>query len=150
MKILYNRTYFFDEGIFFECEQCGACCTGDPGAVYVNKDNLANIARFLSMEIVVLSKRHFYPFKNGFSIKEYPDGSCHFYNNGCRIYPVRPLQCRLFPFWFNNLRSRKQWFRVAKQCPGIGNGVFYSKEKILEIVQLSMKEIIKSNLNGDF
>lgn len=150
MKTLYNRSYFFDDGVLFECRQCGTCCTGDPGTVYVSQDKLVQIAQYLSTEIEVLTGRHFYPFKNGFSIKEHEDGRCHFYHGGCRIYPVRPLQCQVFPFWFENLRSRKQWKHVSKQCPGIGHGTFHSKDKILKIVQLSMKETIKSHLNGDF
>ncbi len=150
MKKLNHRSYFFDDGILFECLHCGACCTGEPGTVYVSPKKLVQIAHYLSMEISVLTRSHVYPFKNGFSIKEREDGQCYFYNDGCRIYPVRPLQCRIFPFWFENLRSRKQWNHISGQCPGIGRGKLYSKEKILKIVQLSMKEIIKSHLNGDF
>ena len=38
MKKISNRPYFFDRGIHFECRRCGACCTGDPGIVYADKD----------------------------------------------------------------------------------------------------------------
>jgi Fe-S-cluster containining protein len=30
------------------------------------------------------------------------DGSCMFFRKGsCRVYPARPLACRVFPFWFS-------------------------------------------------
>ena len=54
-------------------------------------------------------------------IKELRTGNnyaCLFFDrekNGCGIYPVRPEQCRTFPFW--------PWFRehpeeVFEECPG--------------------------------
>ncbi len=68
------------------------------------------------------------------SIREHADGCCVFYADGCLIYPVRPLQCRIYPFWFNILRSEKKWRQEEKQCAGIGKGRLYTREEILELV----------------
>ena len=38
---------------------------------------------------------------------------------GCSIYDARPTQCRTWPFWPENLRSRSAWRQAAKDCPGI-------------------------------
>lgn len=41
---------------------------------------------------------------------------------GCGIHPVKPVQCRVFPFWPELVESRREWTRTAKWCPGIGQG----------------------------
>jgi Fe-S-cluster containining protein len=129
-----HRSYFFDPGILFECRQCGACCTGDPGIVHVYHDEVESIARYLSEGVLSFIEKYLYTIKGEYGIKEHADGQCYFYQDGCTIYPVRPGQCRTFPFWFENLRSWKKWRQVSKACPGIGSGKLYSKEQILKII----------------
>ena len=46
------------------------------------------------------------------------------------MYPVRPKQCRTFPFWPENVRSRRNWLDLGKECPGVGTGEFYAREEI--------------------
>ena len=41
---------------------------------------------------------------------------------GGRVYPVRPLQCRTYPFWPEVLASRQAWQREARRCEGINRG----------------------------
>jgi hypothetical protein len=112
----------------------------------VGKDELPRIAKYLSIKVPLFIEKYLYPIKNGYSIRELADGRCSFYENGCTIYPVRPDQCKTFPFWFENLRSVKKWNRICKECPGIGCGPLYSKEQILEIVQANMDDHIKIHL----
>jgi len=140
MKRLYNRSYFFDQGIHFECQRCGACCTGDPGIIYIGKQELVRIAEYLSLKVPLFIEKYLYSINEGYSIREHADGRCSFYENGCTIYPVRPNQCKTFPFWFENLRSAKKWKRMCKECPGIGCGPLYSKEQILELIQSNMND----------
>ena len=40
----------------------------------------------------------------------------------CGIYPVRPLQCRTWPFWPENLVTESAWKRAARGCPGMDRG----------------------------
>jgi Fe-S-cluster containining protein len=48
----------------------------------------------------------------------------------CRVYPVRPMQCRTWPFWKENL-VRETWEKdVRSICPGIGKGRLVSPEEI--------------------
>ena len=51
-------------------------------------------------------------------------GRCVFLSpdNRCRIYAVRPLQCRTYPYWPETLSSRAAWRREARRCEGIGQG----------------------------
>ena len=131
---LRNRSYFFDNGIFFRCRRCGHCCTGTPGVVRVNASEIAEIARFLSLAEDRFISEHLVKFEDGFSIREDGQGRCLFFNEGCAIYPVRPRQCKTYPFWFNNLRSFQNWSAVVAECPGIGEGRLFSKEEILQLI----------------
>ena len=134
MKKLRHRSYFFDNGLRFECQQCGRCCTGSPGTIYVSPWEISQIGEFLGIPASDFINMYLYPFRDSYSIREHPDGRCSFYDHGCVIYPVRPAQCKSFPFWFGNLRSETRWRRISRECPGIGQGKLYSKEQILEIL----------------
>jgi Fe-S-cluster containining protein len=135
---LEQRPYFFDTGIRFECRQCGACCAGDPGTIYVSRDEIAALAAHLRLPEDDFIRRYLYPFKDSFSIGEHPDGRCLFFDAGCTIYPLRPHQCRTFPFWFSNLRSKERWHNVRSQCPGIGRGRLYRRDEILAVVRTTL------------
>jgi len=137
MNHLDQRSYFFDAGIRFKCRRCGACCTGDPGVVRVNEREIADIAAHIGMPVPAVIDAFLYPWENGHSIRETDDGRCLFFEDGCRIYPVRPLQCRTFPFWFSNLRAETRWNKIYSQCPGIGSGHRYTKNDILGILSRS-------------
>lgn len=143
MEQTCNQSYFFDRGLRFECQQCGNCCTGEPGFIFVDKHEIAQIAKYMSWDPSWFIHECLYPFKTGYSIKEHDDGRCFFYQEGCAIYPVRPAQCRTFPFWFENLRSLKKWRRVTRECPGIDKGSLYSKEQIMKYIQASIDNTVK-------
>lgn len=145
LKSIYHRSYFFDQGILFECQKCGACCSGAPGTVYVYKSEIEKIARYLSLRVSSFLDKYLYPFKGDYSVREYPDGRCPFFQDGCTIYPVRPGQCRTFPFWFENLRSPEKWRKVSKECPGIGRGRYYPKEQILKILPSTITDEMVSD-----
>ncbi|MBN2374141.1 YkgJ family cysteine cluster protein [bacterium] len=131
-----DRAYFFDRGLSFECQRCGACCMGEPGVILVTIEEIKRIAGFLKMGEENFINTCLYPVGAGYSIKEDKGGRCIFYKDGCSIYPFRPLQCRTYPFWFNNLRSEENWHAVSRECPGIGKGMTYGKEEILECIAL--------------
>lgn len=106
------------------CEECGGnCCTGESGYIYLNQTEMEAIAAFLKLSLEEFAQQ--YLFKNGykFSIKEkvIVKGSydCIFFDReikGCGIYPVRPTQCRTFPFW-PYFKTHKEELRA--ECPGI-------------------------------
>jgi Fe-S-cluster containining protein len=64
-------------------------------------------------------------------LTEQPNGDCIFFVEGrCSIHAVKPTQCRLYPFWFRNVRSEQAWQRTCRECPGIGEGEWVSPEEI--------------------
>jgi Fe-S-cluster containining protein len=136
---LEQRPYFFDAGIRFQCQRCGACCTGEPGTIYVDQDEIVSLAAHLRLHMDDFIQQYLYPFKDSYSIGEHPDGRCLFFDNGCTIYSLRPHQCRTFPFWFSNLRSENQWREIRKKCSGIGKGRLYNREEILDLVRTTLR-----------
>ena len=54
---------------------------------------------------------------------------------GCTIYPVRPRQCRTFPFWPENLESPEAWEEATETCHGVGSGKLYRLEDIGSVLE---------------
>jgi Fe-S-cluster containining protein len=131
--------YFFDDGLCFECLQCGDCCTGEPGTIYVSGTEIEAIAGHLQLTLDEFRTSYLYPYKDSFSVMEDHRGHCLFYDQGCTIYQWRPLQCRTFPFWFSNVRSETRWQRIAGQCPGIGRGRRYTRDEIMTIARSTIQ-----------
>jgi Fe-S-cluster containining protein len=133
-----DRSYFFDKGLRFGCTRCGRCCTGKPGVVRITRDEVAAIASKVHLSDTAFIERFTRPLDDGhLSLLEKTDGACVFFDEskGCTVHAARPLQCRLYPFWFRNLRSQEAWTEACNECPGIGKGEFYSREEILMLLR---------------
>lgn len=135
-------------GLKFTCTQCGNCCTGGPGFVWISEVEIERLAEFLKLTPRQVLTKYCRKVGSRWSLKERrtSDGlyDCIFLTEqpapaskprelkkgeavplrrrGCAIYPVRPLQCRTWPFWDTNLSSRQMWNHSAKRCPGMGRG----------------------------
>lgn len=85
----------------FHCHRCGACCRW-PGIVRVSAADIQAIAEFLAVDDEVFIARHtcLAPDRKGLILSGGMKSPCRFLTpaNGCRINPVKPLQCRTFPF----------------------------------------------------
>jgi len=119
-------------GLRFGCQACGRCCGGAPGDVLVDEDEIADISANLGLAAEEF--RHVYVRRlwRGLSLREKPNGDCVLLDGRgrCTAYEVRPVQCRIWPFWPSNLHSRAMWEEAARRCPGIGMGPVYSFEQI--------------------
>ena len=124
---------WYGEGLQFTCTGCGDCCTGDPGYVWVGRKEIEALARLLGLSTNEFGKRYLRKVGSRYSLIEKPNGDCVFYDRGCTVYPARPGQCRSFPFWSENLKSRKAWDEVAAECPGTNRGKLYTLENIRSI-----------------
>ncbi|MDG2388231.1 MAG: YkgJ family cysteine cluster protein [Planctomycetaceae bacterium] len=124
---------WYAEGLKFECTQCGNCCTGAPGAVWISEDELQEIADHLNKSIGEVRLMHTRIVRGKLSLREYANGECIFFNGasrGCTIYEARPIQCRTWPFWRSNIASPESWQEAQRECPGAGQGNFVSLEEI--------------------
>ncbi|MDH3513606.1 MAG: YkgJ family cysteine cluster protein [Gammaproteobacteria bacterium] len=109
----------------FACTGCGECCTGRGSYVIeVSRAEQRRLQRFLGITWAWLRRRYVFRFDDETeSIRMHPNGDCVFLGEDrrCRIYSVRPKQCRSYPFW-PELATRQAWHAEARRCEGIGRG----------------------------
>jgi Fe-S-cluster containining protein len=132
---------WFQDGLRFRCTRCGNCCTGPPGFVWVNDEEIAALARFRGESIEELTALHTRPVDGARSLRERANGDCIFFDRqaGCTVYPVRPRQCRTWPFWESNVATSEAWQQTCAICPGSGQGDLISAEEItrrLKVIRL--------------
>src|SRR5437868_4572601 len=56
VSVIMNQWY--SEGVKFQCTGCGKCCTGSPGAVWVNEEEIVALAKLLNISIQEFSKKY--------------------------------------------------------------------------------------------
>ncbi len=136
--------YWWQEsGIRFECRGCGGCCGRVPGVVWVTPDERQRIAASLGMEAAEFRTKYVYRTEGKCSLIELENYDCVFLERNskrCQIYKVRPLQCRLFPFWPSLLRDINIWNSYAKSCPGMNNGKYYSPDILIRFLNLPLAQ----------
>ncbi len=114
-------TYGFDPSA---CATCGgACCTGESGYIWAKYEEIEKMAAFLELSIEDFGKMYLRKVKHRYSLTEKQIGeedyACVFFDTTqqrCTIYPVRPRQCRTFPFWESYKQNENE---VRDECPGI-------------------------------
>jgi len=123
---------WYRDGLRFECTRCGNCCTGAPGVVWVTNEEVEDIAAHCGEQLAQVHALYTRPFGKGRSLREKANGDCIFYDRtqGCTIYPVRPRQCRTWPFWDSNVETEAAWQRTCEHCPGAGKGELIPVEEI--------------------
>jgi hypothetical protein len=126
---------WFARGILFECTQCGKCCRGEPGYVWVTRDEIGPMADALKMSREEFAKRYLRREGLRVSLQERSGGDCVLWHGRCTVYAARPKQCRTFPFWKEAIVSKRDFDAMRRGCPGVGHGRRYSCEEILAIAQ---------------
>ena len=125
---------WYAAGLHFECTGCGACCAGpEEGFIWATKPEQSFIADFLKLSVNQLRRKYMRREGLRTTIIEDPcTKDCIFLEGGkrCRIYSVRPNQCRTWPFWASNLGSPNAWNEAAQGCPGINRGPLFTREEI--------------------
>ncbi|MFO0881761.1 MAG: YkgJ family cysteine cluster protein [Gemmataceae bacterium] len=132
---------WYREGLRFECTQCGDCCRGAPGFVWVGEAELLALAEYLGEPVEQVRQMYTRKFSRGLSLREKLNGDCVFWEQGrgCTVYPVRPPQCRTWPFWESNVETPEDWAQTCRICPGSGQGELVPAEEItrrLKVIRL--------------
>jgi len=103
------------------CELCdGNCCIGESGYIWVNNSEILAISRFLGIDKDIFVSDYLIKVGYKYSIREIKlsenSYSCIFFDKGCKIYDVRPTQCRTFPFWDYFIQYPEE---LLKECPAV-------------------------------
>ena len=135
-----RKNPWYIAGLHFECIECGCCCSGpDEGDIWITKPEIKLLANYLGIPAEQVHQKYLKRIGLHTSIVEQPKSKdCIFQKKVdekkiCSIYPVRPNQCRTWPFWSMNLLSTDSWNMAAMKCPGINRGRLYTFEEIEKI-----------------
>ncbi len=121
----------------FECQRgCIECCT-QSGEVYLTEGDAQRIAADLGQTTEQFLTTLCETDADGdLQLTTPADKSCHFLlEGGCSIHEVKPLQCRAFPFWPENVAGRRAWKKVGRVCPGISEGPVLPVEEVRAAAQ---------------
>lgn len=135
---------WYSSGLKFTCKLCGHCCSGEPGYVFLSKDEIEHISSYLGLAEEEFLNKYTRLIDRGtyydISLKEREDYSCIFLSDkGCSIYPVKPLQCSTYPFWDYLLSDKALFYAEREACPGIGEGELHSEKEIREQLDKAKK-----------
>jgi len=133
MKVFSRERPWYVAGLAFECAACGRCCAGpEEGYVWVTDREIAAITRHLGISEPQMRKRHLRKVGRRFSLLEKAGSNdCIFLSDGhCRVYSVRPSQCRTWPFWQRNLDDPDSWAMAGMRCRGINCGRIHDLDEI--------------------
>jgi Fe-S-cluster containining protein len=128
-----SESPWYHEGLRFSCTQCGNCCTGAPGFVWINKAEIQALAAAKGEDVAEFEDMYVRKVGIRKSLREYPNGDCVFFDNdsrSCSVYEARPRQCRSWPFWDSNVRTEEHWEETQEECPGCGKGRLYQLDEI--------------------
>lgn len=111
------------DGLRFKClPGCTNCCRVQ-GWVYVTEEDVRNASAYLNLSQEEFEARYVVRSRYTVRLRKPKGAQCHFLKDtGCSIHPVKPAQCRLFPFWPELVEDRDNWNEAGQNCPGIGRG----------------------------
>ena len=113
-----------DEGLRFQCQPgCIKCCDVQ-GYVYLTENDLVRMAEYTGMTVAEFEARYVFRTKHLLRLRKPGKKQCHFLTgSGCSVHAVKPVQCRLYPFWPEFVTYRDLWDGEGlSKCPGIGKG----------------------------
>ncbi|MEX0677230.1 MAG: YkgJ family cysteine cluster protein [Pirellulales bacterium] len=130
---------WFEKGLRFQCTGCGDCCTGAPGFVWVNREEIAALAKRLRLDTAEFERRYVHKVGVRKSLIEYANGDCVLFDPNtrkCTVYDDRPRQCRTWPFWKSNVATKDSWDETCAVCPGSGKGQLHRVEDVLHQISI--------------
>jgi len=128
---------WYEDGLAFECTACGKCCRdhGEYAFVYVSSRDLTALLAETGLDEATFLERYCAE-DDGWTVLKRNGDACIFLDDKghCGVYRARPKQCATWPFWLDNLESRRVWEGPVKDCcPGIDQGPKRSADEALSI-----------------
>ena len=132
-----GRKPWWQEGIRFECQGSGRCCVsrGSYGYIYLTLADRRRLAAELQLPTRQFTRQYCLKAEDGQFYLDSPEPECRFLDGTqCSVYEARPVQCRTWPFWPENMKA-KAWTAIAEFCPGVGQGNVVPAEQIISILR---------------
>ena len=119
-----------DGGFRFHCIRCNLCCGTGPNVTLTVFD-VVRISEYLNVhwrtflyeyaKVIVGDMMVF------IALRDKGNGECVFmeYEDGltrCKIYPARPMRCRLYPLYL--VSPSANYLHLDRECPGVGRGEY--------------------------
>ncbi|MGB9914198.1 MAG: YkgJ family cysteine cluster protein [Candidatus Bathyarchaeales archaeon] len=137
-------SFDYPDGVRFRCIRCGVCC-GDTEVktrrILLLSEEAERIGVATAQSIVKFAVKVEGKEPYSYEMKK-KEGKCVFFENcGCRIYSVRPLICRFYPFELKCVADGRYTFLYTSECKGINKGAVLSKnyfKKLFRLARLRM------------
>ena len=126
----------------FKCTGCGKCCTGgDDHYIAMSNTEANRIQKHLNITTAWFRRRYVTHLTRNTLTARIQNGHCVFLNaNGkCRIYQLRPIQCRTYPYWPEILENKQAWDSEAKHCEGVNTGHVVAIKDITKKLAIQLK-----------
>lgn len=143
LKMKLDGKEWWREGVRFECQGSGKCCTshGQYGFVYLTPDDRKRMAKHLGLKTSEFTRKYCERTDGIWHLRERPDNPDCLFLKGkrCGVYEGRPNQCRTWPFW-PEVMNAKAWSKdVAAFCPGVGKGRVWTGDEIENLIRQQVK-----------
>lgn len=133
------QPYYERRNLQFSCTRCGRCCrTGGDHYVFLTGQEAERIRSYLNLSRRWFRRHYLQRLESGELVAAaLEDDRCIFLNadGQCRVYPVRPVQCKTYPFWPEVAGSARAWQREARRCEGINRGAVVPLERIRRAIR---------------
>jgi uncharacterized protein len=111
------------------------------GEVYLTELDLTRIADHLAMQPADFERKYVHRTARSLRLRKPPDRQCLFHRDSrCSIHSVKPVQCRVFPFWPEIIETSASWNETAERCPGMNKGGLIQ----IEIAQEAADEMVRA------
>ena len=138
------QAFFERYPLRFSCTQCGKCCmTGGDYHVFLTQPEAQKICSHLQLSRDWFRRRYLRRLEQGdLVLASGKDDYCIFLSaeGRCRVYPVRPLQCRTYPFWPELAGNARAWISEMRRCEGINQGEVVPLESIRRKVKACLEQ----------
>lgn len=124
-----------DDGLRFECTQCGHCChvRGTYAHVYLDDFEVARLAHYLGLTVGAFKRTYTFEDELGWTQLRFESDHCPLLDpqtNRCTVHAARPTQCRTYPFWREFVVDGRWTDAVRDACEGIGRGRVHDPDEV--------------------
>lgn len=135
--------FSYPKNIRFECQRSARCC-GDGSHrgrdILLLEEEVMRISKATGLRPLSFASRSSGTPPYRYRMKK-RNGKCVFlYRGACKIYRIRPLVCRLYPFF---LRKKKggYTFEVSDDCPGVGLGKVLDRKYFEKMFEMASRAL---------